>query len=89
MFVIFGGDKLQKMLQMFRVSDDMPVEAPQVSEALDKVQRTVEEKYREIRNEIFNFDNTLNSQRRAIYAKRRKILFSSAEESLELMKTVQ
>ena len=86
MFVIFGGDKLQKMLQMFRVSDDMPVEAPQVSEALDKVQRTVEEKYREIRNEIFNFDNTLNSQRRAIYAKRRKILFSSAEESLELMK---
>jgi preprotein translocase subunit SecA len=86
MFVIFGGDGLKKILDMFRVSSDMPVEAPQVTDALDKVQRTVEEKYREIRNEIFNFDNTLNSQRRVIYSRRRGILFSSAQESLELMK---
>jgi preprotein translocase subunit SecA len=63
MFVIFGGDQLQNMLKMFRVSDDMPVEAPQISEALDKVQKAVEEKYRDIRKEIFSFDEVLNSQR--------------------------
>lgn len=86
MFVIFGGDQLQNILKMFRVSDDMPVEAPQVSDALDKVQSAVETKYREIRGEIFKFDDVLNKQRQVIYARRRKILGLSDEESASLLK---
>ena len=86
MFVIFGGDQLPKMLEMFRVSEDMPVEAPQVTDALDKVQKVVEDKYREIRSEIFRFDETLNEQRKVIYARRRDILFSSPEQTIELVK---
>ncbi|CAJ1966772.1 unnamed protein product [Cylindrotheca closterium] len=85
MFVIFGGDSLQNILKAFRVSDDMPVEAPQVSEALDKVQRAVEEKYREIRGEIFKFDEVLNGQRNIIYNRRRDILFASDEESQKMI----
>merc|ERR1712176_466185 len=85
-FVIFGGDGLQNILKTFRVSDDMPVEAPQVSEALDKVQEAVEKKYQEIRGEIFKFDDVLNKQRQVIYARRRKILNSSDEESVKIMK---
>lgn len=86
MFVIFGGDSLKKILTMFRVSDDMPVEAPQVSEALDKVQRAVEDKYRSIREEIFRFDDVLNSQRKVIYSRRRRVLFDPASDSLETMR---
>mmetsp|Transcript_4079 Transcript_4079/g.7828 ORF Transcript_4079/g.7828 Transcript_4079/m.7828 type:complete len:1014 (+) Transcript_4079:168-3209(+) len=82
MFVIFGGDGLKNILKTFRVSDDMPVEAPQVSKALDKVQQAVEEKYREIREQILQFDEVLNSQRQLVYARRQKILFSSLEETL-------
>lgn len=86
MFVIFGGDQLQNMLKMFRVSEDMPVEAQQITDALDKVQRAVEDKYREIRKEVFSFDEVLNGQRRVVYGRRRDILSKSADESLELMK---
>lgn len=86
MFVIFGGDGLRKILETFRVSEDMPVEAPQVTDALDKVQRTVEEKYREIRREVFNFDEVLDGQRKVVYARRRELLFSSPEESLARMR---
>jgi preprotein translocase subunit SecA len=86
MFVVFGGDSLKKMLTMFRVSDDMPVEAPQVTEALDKVQNAVEEKYREIRKEIFNFDEVLNTQRRVIYNRRQSILYSTPDASLKMTK---
>lgn len=86
MFVIFGGDQLQNMLKMFRVSDDMPVEAQQVTDALDKVQKAVEDKYREIRKEIFSFDEVLNGQRTAIYSRRRDILSKSAAASLQVMK---
>jgi preprotein translocase subunit SecA len=87
MFVIFGGDQLNRMLEMFRVSEDMPVEAQQVTDALDKVQKQVEEKYRDIRREIFNFDDVLNSQRKVIYSRRRGVLFSAPEDSLKMMKT--
>jgi len=85
MFVIFGGDSLKNILKTFRVSEDMPVEAPQVTDALNKVQAAVEEKYRTIREEIFRFDEVLNSQRKVIYARRRDILFASPEKSLQTM----
>lgn len=86
MFVIFGGDSLQTILKMFRVSDDMPIEAPQVTDALDKVQRAVEDKYREIRGEIFKFDEVLNGQRKVIYSRRRNLLNTSDKDSLEMMR---
>ena len=86
LFVVFGGDGLQNILKAFRVSDDMPVEAPQISEAMDKAQSAVEIKYQEIRGEIFKFDDVLNKQRQVIYARRRKILNLSDEESAAIMK---
>ena len=85
MFVIFGGDGLQNILKTFRVSDDMPVEAPQITDSLNKVQLAVEEKYREIREQILNFDEVLNSQRRVIYNRRQDILLKSTEENIELI----
>lgn len=86
MFVIFGGDGLKNILKTFRVSDDMPIEAPQITDALDKVQVAVEEKYREIREQILQFDEVLNSQRRVIYKRRQNILFSPTESNIDLMK---
>lgn len=86
MFVIFGGDGLKNILKTFRVSDDMPVEAPQVSKALDKVQQAVEEKYREIREQILQFDSILNDQRRVIYNAREKTLFSAPPQTIELFR---
>ncbi|KAL9182091.1 hypothetical protein ACHAXT_012434 [Thalassiosira profunda] len=86
MFVIFGGDGLQKILTTFRVSEDMPVEAPQVAEALDKVQRAVEEKYRDVRGQILDFDDVLNEQRRVFYRKRQGVLFSDPGATLQIMK---
>ncbi|KAL3780693.1 hypothetical protein HJC23_003518 [Cyclotella cryptica] len=85
MFVIFGGDGLKNILQTFRVSDDMPIEAPQVTDALNKVQLAVEEKYRDIRGQIFEFDNVLNEQRKIFYRRRQDVLFSNTEKTLKIM----
>jgi len=85
MFVIFGGDGLRNILTSFRVPDDMPVESPQVTSALDKVQGIVEEKYREIREQILNFDDILNDQRRVIYKRRQDILFLSSAGTLKVI----
>ncbi|KAL7540292.1 hypothetical protein ACHAXR_011689 [Thalassiosira sp. AJA248-18] len=83
MFVIFGGDGLKNVLKTFRVSEDMPVEAPQVTDALDKVQLAVEEKYRDIRGQILDFDDVLDAQRRVYYRRRQNILFSDPGATLE------
>jgi len=84
MFVIFGGDGLQNILKTFRVSDDMPVEAPQVTKALDNVQGAVEEKYREIREQILQFDDVLDGQRKLAYVRRQENLFASPEKTVEI-----
>lgn len=86
MLVIFGADKLKGILNLFRVSDDMPVEAEQVTKAIDQVQRAVEDKYREVRSELLKFSDVLNNQRAVIYSRRQGILFGSPEQTLERLK---
>mmetsp|Transcript_18685 Transcript_18685/g.23196 ORF Transcript_18685/g.23196 Transcript_18685/m.23196 type:complete len:407 (+) Transcript_18685:515-1735(+) len=83
MFVVFGGDSLKGVLNAFRVSDDMPVEAPQVTKSLNKIQEQVEEKYRDIRAQILDFDIVLDSQRKVIYKRRRDVLFASTDETID------
>jgi preprotein translocase subunit SecA len=58
----------------------------QVTEALDKVQGAVEDKYREIRGEMFKFDKVLNGQRKVIYSRRRGMLFTADEDSCNTIK---
>jgi len=79
MFRVFGGDRLTKILELFRVSDNMPVEAEQVSKTLDDIQLKVEENYREIRDNVRTFDEVLNGQRTVIYARRMRMLGKGGE----------
>lgn len=85
-FTIFGGDKMSGFLDLFRVSEDMPIEAPQVAEALDKVQGSVEENYAGIRASVWDFDKILNAQRVAVYEKRKRILIGSDEDSVKALR---
>eukprot|EP00549_Striatella_unipunctata_P000370 CAMPEP_0118697794 /NCGR_PEP_ID=MMETSP0800-20121206/14759_1 /TAXON_ID=210618 ORGANISM="Striatella unipunctata, Strain CCMP2910" /NCGR_SAMPLE_ID=MMETSP0800 /ASSEMBLY_ACC=CAM_ASM_000638 /LENGTH=928 /DNA_ID=CAMNT_0006597375 /DNA_START=302 /DNA_END=3086 /DNA_ORIENTATION=+ len=86
MFVVFGGDRLMGMLDTFRVSDDIPVEAKQIAEALDRVQSEVAGKFYRIRSEIFRFDEVLNRQRQRIYQTRRELLEAPLDEILTIMR---
>lgn len=51
-FRIFGGDKMQKIMDTFRVGEDLPIESIPVSETLDKVQQQVESYYYDIRQKV-------------------------------------
>jgi len=75
-FRVFGGDKMTKFLEVFRVADNMPIEAPNVVSTLDKVQGSVEENFAGVRENVFKFDQVLNSQREVVYDRRQAILFS-------------
>jgi preprotein translocase subunit SecA len=71
---IFGGDRVGKMMDMFRVEEDMPIESGMLTKSLEGAQKKVETYYYDIRKQVFEYDEVMNKQRRAIYAERQRVL---------------
>ncbi|CAI0470090.1 unnamed protein product [Linum tenue] len=61
-FRIFGGDRIQGLMKAFRV-EDLPIESQMLTKALDEAQRKVENYFFDIRKQLFEYDEVLNSQR--------------------------
>lgn len=66
-----------KILDSFRLSDDIPIENKQVSETLDRVQMATEDYFAGIRRTVFSFDEVMNDQRLALYRAREEVLHES------------
>jgi len=71
---IFGGDRVAGMMTMFRVEEDMPIESGMLTRSLEGAQKKVETYYYDIRKQVFEYDEVMNNQRRAIYAERFRVL---------------
>lgn len=84
LFRIFGGDRVQALMQAFRV-EDLPIESSMLSSSLDEAQKKVETYFYDIRKQLFEYDQVLNSQREKVYAERRKALRSSPDELAAVM----
>jgi preprotein translocase subunit SecA len=71
---IFGGDRVAGLMQAFGVEEDMPIESGMLTRSLEGAQKKVETYYYDIRKQVFEYDEVMNNQRRAIYAERRRVL---------------
>lgn len=71
---IFGGDRVRGMMEAFKVEEDMPIESGILTRSLEGAQKKVETYYYDIRKQVFEYDEVMNNQRRAIYAERRRVL---------------
>ncbi|CAN1236398.1 Protein translocase subunit SECA1, chloroplastic [Linum grandiflorum] len=80
-FRIFGGDRIQGLMRAFRV-EDLPIESQMLTKALDEAQRKVENYFFDIRKQLFEYDEVLNSQRDRVYSERRRALESDNLQSL-------
>ncbi|HUF83245.1 MAG TPA: preprotein translocase subunit SecA [Acidimicrobiia bacterium] len=65
--------------------DDVPLEAKMVTKAIERAQRTVEDRNFEIRKDVLKYDEVMNEQRKVIYKRRQQILDGGdlREEALE------
>ena len=54
--------------------DDLPLEAKMVTKAIERAQRTVEDRNFEIRKDVLKYDEVMNEQRKVIYKRRQQIL---------------
>ncbi|MBD2256745.1 preprotein translocase subunit SecA [Pseudanabaena sp. FACHB-2040] len=71
---IFGGDRVAALMNAFRVEEDMPIESGMLTRSLEGAQKKVETYYYDIRKQVFEYDEVMNNQRRAVYAERRRVL---------------
>ncbi|MDA0718329.1 MAG: preprotein translocase subunit SecA, partial [Cyanobacteria bacterium] len=71
---IFGGDRVAGLMNAFRVEEDMPIESGMLTRSLEGAQKKVETYYYDIRKQVFEYDEVMNNQRRAVYTERRRVL---------------
>ncbi|MDE2900172.1 MAG: preprotein translocase subunit SecA [Chloroflexota bacterium] len=70
----FGGDRIQGIMGMAGMTDDMPMENKMVSNALGNAQTKVEASHFEIRKRLVEYDDVINTHREVIYDERHKVL---------------
>jgi len=76
-FRVFGGEKIEGLMERFRLGDDIPLQSPIVNNTLDRVQTAVEEFFKNTRTTLFEFDKVISKQRELTYNTRAEFLASN------------
>jgi preprotein translocase subunit SecA len=76
----FGGASIAGLMDKLGLEEDVPLEHPWVSRAIENAQQKVEAYNFDIRKHVVEYDDVLNRQRDVIYGDRDRVLF---EENLK------
>ncbi len=71
---LFGGERIDSIMNMLGVTEDMPIENKLLSRTIENAQRRVEERNFAIRRDVLKYDDVMNRQREIIYTQRRQVL---------------
>ena len=83
---LFGGDQVSKLMTVFKLPEDVPLEHPMVSRALEQAQIKVEGFHFDNRKHLVEYDDVLTRQREIVYRRRRKILEGDSQRDSLLQK---
>ena len=71
---LFGGDRIDSMMNALKIDENMPIENKMLSNVIENAQNKVEGRNFSIRKNVLNFDDVMNRQREIIYSQRAKVL---------------
>ncbi len=71
---IFAGDRVKNLMERMGMPDDEPIEHPWVTKSVENAQKKVEERNFDIRKNLLEYDDVMNSQRKTIYSLRQQLL---------------
>ncbi len=71
---LFGGERMQNMMNTLGVEDDVPIENKMLTNSIESAQKKVEGRNFDIRKNVLQFDDVMNRQREIIYGQRAKVL---------------
>ena len=78
---LFGSERVATLMDRFGAKDDEPIEHALVTRAIEGAQKRVEERNREIRRHLLEYDDVMNRQREAVYAIRDAVLREEPDAS--------
>jgi preprotein translocase subunit SecA len=70
---LFGGDRVNSLMQTLKVDDSLPLEMRLVGNIIENSQHRVEGSNFDVRKHLLEYDDVLNKQRTQIYAQRDRI----------------
>ncbi len=85
---LFGGQKMQGVIERIGLEEDVPIEAGMISNSVRRAQEQVESRNFQIRKRILEYDDVLNKQREVIYTIRRDILMGEDVDTLAYVEDV-
>ncbi|WP_107772179.1 preprotein translocase subunit SecA [Nocardioides sediminis] len=71
---LFKSDWVDRVLQVLKVPDDVPIENKRVTGAIASAQGQVESQNFESRKNVLKYDDVMSRQREVIYGERRRVL---------------
>ncbi len=71
---LFGGERINMMMDTLKVDEDMPIESKMLSNTIESAQKKVEGRNFGIRKNVLKFDDVMNKQREIIYKQRSQVL---------------
>lgn len=71
---LFGGDRMQRIMNRLDVDEDTPLEAKMLTKSIEAAQKKIEGRNFGIRKHVLQYDDVLNRQREIIYGQRDKVL---------------
>ncbi len=74
----FGGETIVKLLDTFKIDENMPINLSMISNRIEKVQKSVEGYYFDMRKDVVEYDDVINTQREILYKRRKYILSTFA-----------
>jgi len=72
---LFGSERIAKMMDRMGHKEGEVISHSMISKSIERAQRKVEENNFGVRKRLLEFDDVMNAQRTAIYARRRNALF--------------
>jgi preprotein translocase subunit SecA len=71
---LFAGDRIQNIMERFKLPDEQPMEASILSRQIENAQKKVEEQNFVARKNVLKYDDVMNVQRQVIYEQRNAVL---------------
>ncbi|MBR7092689.1 MAG: preprotein translocase subunit SecA [Clostridia bacterium] len=71
---LFGGERMNAVMELLKIDENMPIENRMLSNSIESAQRRVEERNFGVRRDVLQYDDVMNRQREIIYAQRDKVL---------------
>ena len=71
---LFGSERVMNMMNSLGIDEDTPIDAKLLSNAIENAQKTVESRNFQIRKNVLEYDDVMNTQRTVIYEQRQKVL---------------